>query len=130
MKAVHILGAAAAITLLATSAMAADKPSAKQSCFRSNDWQGWSAPGDGDVLYLKVNVRDIYRVDLIAGSHVRKEPDNFLVSRVRGSDWICAPIDLDLTLSDHEGFRQPIFVKSLRKLTPTEVAALPPKDLP
>ena len=55
---------------------------------------------------------------------------NFLVSQVRGSNWICGPLDLDLQLSDHNGFRQGLIARSLRKLTPAEVAAIPRKDLP
>jgi hypothetical protein len=33
-------------------------------------------------------------------------------------------------VSDHQGFRQPMIARSLRKLTPAEVAAIPRKDLP
>jgi hypothetical protein len=69
-------------------------------------------------------------VDLTPGSHVRKYPDYFLINRLRGSNWICGPLDLDLSVSDHQGFRQPLIARSLRKLTPAEVAAIPRKDLP
>jgi hypothetical protein len=119
-----------AAALSATAASAAADPPAARACFASSTWQGWSAPGDGDMLYLKVGMHDIYRVDLTPGSHVRKEPDQFLVNRVRGSDWICTSLDLDLTLSDHNGFRQPLIARALRKLTPAEAAAIPRKDLP
>ena len=103
---------------------------APRSCFQTRDWDGWTAPGDGDFLYLRVKPNDIYRVDLTPGSHVRKEPDRFLVNRVRGSSWICSALDLDLTMSDQNGFREPLIARSLRKLTPAEVAAIPRKDLP
>ena len=118
--------------LAAASATAgpAESPKADKNCFLSNRWEGWSAPGDGDVLYLRVGLNDIYRVDLTPGSHVRKEPDRFLVNRVRGSSWICSALDLDLTMSDQNGFREPLIARSLRKLTPAEVAAIPRKDLP
>ena len=54
-----------------------------------------------------------------------------LVNRVRGSDWICGPLDLDLTLADdHGGFRSPILVKSITKLSPDEAKAIPPKFMP
>jgi hypothetical protein len=114
---------------LATAA-GAEPRSKSDPCFLSSAWRGWSAPGDGDVLYLRVHLHDIYRVDLTPGAHVRRYPDYFLVNRVRGSDWICSPLDLDLTLSDHAGFQQPLIARSLRKLTPEEVAAIPRKDLP
>ena len=122
----------AAALLAAAGASAATAAPARTSdaCFASNSWKGWSAPGDGDVLYLRVGLHDIYRVDLTPGTRVRKGADNFLVSEIRGSNWICTPLDLDLTLSDHNGFRQPLIARGLRKLTPAEVAAIPRKDLP
>jgi hypothetical protein len=122
----------ASLTLLcaAGAATAAARSRPADACFLSTQWRGWSAPGDGDVLYLRVNVRDIYRVDLTPGSHVRRFPDYFLINQVRGSAWICSPLDLDLMLSDHQGFRQPLIARSLRRLTPQEVAAIPRKDLP
>ena len=105
-------------------------PKSGKDCFLSNRWEGWSAPGNADVLYLRVNTRDIYRVDLTPGTKVRKDSDRFLVNRVRGSNWICSPLDLDLTLSDHHGFQQGLITRGLRKLTPQEIAAVPRKDLP
>jgi hypothetical protein len=123
-----------AIAALAGAAAATDKPASgslrDRPCFASNTWEGWSASADGDAIYLKVGLRDIYRVDLARGSHVRKDPDKFLINRVRGSNWICDALDLDLTLADHHGFREPVFAHSLRKLTPAEIAAIPRKELP
>ena len=116
--------------LVATIANAAPDKTTGAPCFASRDWQGWSAPGDGDFLYLRVGLREIYRVDLSPGTHVHKDGDRFLVNRARGSDWVCSPLDLDLTLSDRHGFREPLIARSLRKLTSAEVAAIPRKDLP
>jgi hypothetical protein len=99
-------------------------------CFLSNQWQGWSAPGDGDVLLLRVFLHDIWKVELTPGTRVHRFPDYFLVNEVRGSPWICSPLDLDLTLADRNGYRQPLIARSLRRLTPEEVAVIPRKDLP
>lgn len=112
------------------AAAAASEQAPGRACFASHTWEGWSAPGNGDMLYLRVGLHDIYRVDLTPGTHVHKDGNNFLVSRIRGSNWICSALDLDLTLSDTLGFREPIIARSLRKLTPAEVAAIPRKDLP
>jgi hypothetical protein len=127
-----LLAAAVFISAVATATAVAAAPerSSPKACFASNSWDGWSAPGDGDVLYLRVQARDVYRVDLAPGSHASKGADRFLVNRIRGSNWICSPLDLNLTLSDHQGFREPLIARSLRKLTPAEVAAIPPKDRP
>ena len=121
-----------AVTAAGAAAAADPEPGQKSSnaCFASNTWQGWSAPGNGDVLYLRVGLRDIYKVELTPGSHVRKDADQFLINKIRGSDWICSPLDLNLTLSDHHGFQQPLIARSLRKLTPAEAAAIPRKDWP
>ena len=93
------LAAALALALAATAARAAD-PEPRQHCFPANgSWTSWSAPGNGDVLYLRVHINDIYRVDLTPGSHAYKSPGYFLVNEVRGSGRICSAIDLDLTLA-------------------------------
>ncbi len=124
---------AAAIAVGGAGAAAADSqkggPAANLPCFFVNQWQGWSAPSD-DVIYLKVNNRDIYRVDLSAGSSMLRSPGVHLVSLVRGSDSVCSAIDLQLYVSDGHGFREPLIARSLTKLTPDEVAAIPPKFRP
>ena len=126
----RLIPAIAAIALGAAAAQAAPGPDAKAGCFSTRSWDGWSASADGDTLYLRVDRRDVYRVDLTKGSHVRKDADRFLINQVRGSDWVCSPLDLQLTLSDHQGFREPLIARALRKLTPQEVAALPAKERP
>jgi hypothetical protein len=102
----------------------------KNNCFVSSSWNGWSTTADGDALYLRINLKDIYRVDLTPGTHARRYADQFLVNTVRGSNWICSPLDLDLVISDHNGFRQPLIARGLRKLSPEEIAAIPHKELP
>jgi hypothetical protein len=125
-----VIPLALAATLAAAAANAAPGSDAHGACFASRNWDGWSASSDGDTLYLRVDRHDIYRVDLTKGSHVRKDADRFLINRLRGSDWICSPLDLQLSLSDHQGFREPLIARAMRKLSPEEVAAIPPKDLP
>jgi hypothetical protein len=123
------IAAFAAAALLPLAAHAAG--ASNQNCFLSRDWESWTAPGSADFIVLRVNLHDYYRIDLTPGTHVRKDPDRFLVNRLRGSNWICGPLDLDLELADHQsGFRQPLIARSLRKLTPQEVAAIPPKERP
>ena len=127
------LAAAAAMlaaATLAAPAARADSPPPERSCFLSTQWEGWSAPGNSNVLLLRVNISDIYRVELAPGTRVYKGADRFLVNQVRGSSWICSPLDLDLTLSDTLGFHQPLFPVSMRKLSKAEVAALPREDRP
>jgi len=121
--------AALVLGLATTAAEAAERQ--PHDCFPAgNAWQGWNSAGSGDVLYLRVHINDIYRVDLSPGSHAYKYPGYFLVNRVRGSGWICSALDLDLTMSSDYGFQQPLIAVSMRKLTPAEITAIPCKELP
>jgi hypothetical protein len=123
------LAALAAVS--ATPAAAEANPTTSHpSCFTSIMWNGWSTAPGGDALYLRINTRDIYRVELSPGTHAHRAPGEFLVNEVRGSNWICSAIDLDLAISDDHGFRRSLIATSMRKLTPVEIAAIPRKDLP
>lgn len=128
MKAIALMAALAALGL--SGVAHADAPAAKpkSSCFFTRDWAGWRAPNK-DTIYLRVNVRDIWRIDLSSGSQLLTWPDSHLINEVRGPDSVCSPIDLDLRVAnDHIVI--PLFVKAITRLTPEEVAAIPKKDLP
>jgi hypothetical protein len=58
-----------------------------------------------------------------------QSPGVHLVFKGRGSS-ICGPLDLDLAVSDGHGFNTPLIARSLTKLTPEEVAAIPRKYQP
>jgi hypothetical protein len=124
---------AGAVALSALGAMTLATPAAAdgaRSCFFVNQWQGWKADGP-NILYLRVNLRDIYRVDLSAGAQQLMWAGSYhLVNRVQGSDSVCGPLDLQLAVSDGHGYFQPLIAKSMVKLTPEEAAALPPKLRP
>jgi len=115
---------AAAMLAAGASAQAAD-------CFSMTDWHGWKAASD-DVLYLKVRLHDVYRVELSEKESFLKAPGMHLVSRAWGSEQVCNPIDLDLKLADNfsPGLATHLFIKSITKLTPEEVKALPKEDQP
>ena len=129
------LGAAA---FLAASGAGAVTTTAKAeptySCFFPNQWRGWSSP-DPSTLYLKVNLHDVYRVDLANQTPELQWPSNHLVAKFRGTN-ICNAIDLDLSVSQSvggrlgDGFNVPLIAKKLTKLTPDEIAAIPPKYRP
>jgi hypothetical protein len=102
---------------------------ASSDCFSSTQWRGWSSPIE-DVVYLRVGVNDIYRLDLLPGSGRIDSGGRFIISEVRGSNRICSANDLQLWTADTIGFRTPLFPRAIRKLTPEEVAALPPDHRP
>ena len=121
------LGMAGAAAAQGDAPAKAVKPA--RQCFYLSDWRGWSAP-DRNTLYMKVRNRDVYRVDLAFGTSQLTSPGVHLVSVVRGPDSVCGPLDLDLRVGDGFGMPIPIRAKSITKLTPEQVEALPKKDRP
>lgn len=130
-KAVTLGFAAAAATaaLSVASVASAKEGEGRASCFFTNSWRGWSSPSP-DVLYLDVGHHRVYRVDVLGGGSRLKSPGSFLVSKVRGSNSICSHLDLDLAVSDTNGFHSPLIATKLTLLTPEQVAAIPRKDRP
>jgi hypothetical protein len=127
------LGACLALTGAlagASQAIGATPAAHTDSCFLASDWDGWKSPSP-NVIYVRVGVSRIFKLDLSSGSNQLQEPDMHLVSQIRGSSWICSPLDLQLQLSDNHGaFQEPLIVKSMTRLTPEQIAAIPKKYLP
>ncbi len=98
-------------------------------CFYINQWEGWKAPND-HTLYLGVNFKEVYEVQLGGRSSLLQDPDARIVSLTQGPDTVCHAIDLELAVVTPPGIRAPLIATHLRKLTPQEVAAIPPKDRP
>jgi hypothetical protein len=129
-----LLGGALAVALLGiagAAAAATTDAKAQSSCFRTSDWQGWRAPDD-KTLYLRVNMHDIYKVDLSSGSSMLTGMDTHLVNVVRGSNYVCSPLDLQLSVVDNTipGMRDFLIAKTITKLTPEQAAAIPKKYQP
>jgi len=121
------LGSAFAFGSIAAAETTPAHPS--NPCFAASQWTDWKSPSP-TVIYLKIDFNRVYRLDLSAGSSELQDPDVHLVSKIRGSDWICSPLDLDLEVSDMNGIRDFLIVKSITPLTPDEVKAIPAKFRP
>ncbi|HVM99175.1 MAG TPA: hypothetical protein VMT68_03090 [Caulobacteraceae bacterium] len=110
------------------AAFSADHTSS--SCFLARDWDGWKSPSP-NVIYVRVGPSAVYQFELSSGSNQLQQADVHLVSRIWGTAWICSPLDLDLRLVDSHGvFEEPLIVKSITRLTPEQVAAIPAKFRP
>jgi len=133
-----IFALAAAAVLAASGAAAVTtegaKPAPTYNCFFPNQWRGWSSP-DPMTLYLKVNINDVYRVDLANQTPELQWPSNHLVARFNGTN-VCTAIDLNLSVVQGtggqlgDGFRVPLIATKLTKLTPEQIAAIPKKYRP
>jgi hypothetical protein len=119
---------AAAVTLSATAAMAADYP--PSGCFHARELQDWKSPAP-NVILIRAGVNRVFRLDLQQGSDQLKYSDVRLVNRHMSSSWLCKPLDFDLLLTGPHGLpHQALIVTSVRQLTPDELDAMPPRDRP
>jgi hypothetical protein len=125
-----VLAAALLLTLgAASTASAADKASTDQ-CFWARNVTSFAAPDDHTV-YVKVNMHDVYRLDLmISCPDVDWNQRVALQSSHGAGGSICSPLDAEI-ISHAQGIgRQRCPVKAMHKLSPDEIAALPKKAKP
>lgn len=119
-----VLAAAAAALLAAGAAPAssADKPKGPRQCFWNHQVNSFAAQGDR-IVNLRVGVKDYYQLELFAPC-----PDVEWTQKIalisRGSSTICSGLDAEVVTPTPIG-PQKCMVRNVRKLTPTEVAALP-----
>ena len=123
----RLLAASLALTVGLTGAIAEAQPKLPRTgaqCFLSRDWSSWRPSLDSRSIFLRVGVNQVFRLDLAYACPTLQRPNARLITKIRGSSWICHPLDIDLQVSD--GFiPSPCLVKALTRLTPDEVAALP-----
>jgi hypothetical protein len=132
MKARILFAAAATAAAVGLAAPAlADtpaKPNITANCFLAHDWDSWRG-SDPNTIYVRVRQHEFFKLELSAGSNMVTDRSNHLLTNIRGSAWVCSPLDLDMSISD--GFvKVPLLVKSITKLTPEQVAAIPEKYRP
>jgi hypothetical protein len=131
----RILLAAATVAALGLAASAfaapafAATPDATKNCFLAHEWQDWKAPND-KTIYVRVNQHDVWQLDLSGRSNMITDDTNHLITNLQDSAWICQPIDLSNMKISNGSVSEPLFVKSLTRLTPEQVAAIPQKDRP
>ena len=99
-------------------------------CFRTADIHGHTV-GDDRTLFIDVQGKGVFRVAMrgscLAGA-VSSDP--LVMEQPPGRALVCRPMDMDLRISKGGGPALPCIVDQITRLTPTEVAALPPKLRP
>lgn len=132
MKRLLVVTSAVALVAAAFPALAADqaKPETGSQCFRMSQIRNHTK-ADSQTLYFSVGARDVYRLDMsgacLAGT---SSSDPLIMETVGGTDLICRPIDLNLKVKTGNVGASPCIIKEITKLTPDQVAALPPKVKP
>ncbi|MBV9512065.1 MAG: hypothetical protein JO303_17460 [Caulobacteraceae bacterium] len=124
-----LAGSSLAGSSLASAQPAAPAAKPANQCFFVTDWGAWRAP-DSRTLYIKVGMDRVYKLDLANECPALLEPNTHLITHVRGTDTICSPVDIDLKVSEGEGFSEPCIVTGMTQLSPAQIAALPKDQRP
>jgi len=99
-----------------------------KSCFYAGNIENYAVANDR-LMYLRVGVADVYRLDLMMDCPELTFRQNVEITHTGAGSLVCSPIDL--TVRFHQiGARRVCPVSDMRKLTPAEVAALPKHDRP
>ena len=131
---IALAAAAALLTLGAGAANATDAPDAKAAkapnqCFWTRNADGFAA-ADDRTLNVRVNVRDVYQLEMFGPC-----PDIDWNQRIalisRPGSTICVGNGMDAEVVTRTAIgRQRCAVRSVKKLTPEEIAALPKRARP
>lgn len=103
----------------------AANPPAKKACFFSHQINGWREDRSSrdNVVYLDVNARDVYRLDMFGPCNGISEAFSIGVETRGGGTAICDGLDVTLITNSPIGpFRCP--VSKITRLTPEEAKAL------
>jgi hypothetical protein len=101
---------------------------APQSCFYASNIENYAVANDR-LVYLRVGVADVYRLDLMTDCPELTFRQNIAITHTGASDLVCSPIDLTIRFRQIAA-RRVCPVGDMRKLTAAEVAALPKHDRP
>ena len=95
-------------------------------CFSIRNFQNWKAR-DAKTLYIRVDPRRYFRLDLATSCPALLSPNSHLITKWRGSSWVCSALDWDLKVSEDpvRGFASPCIVKTMTALSDSEAGALP-----
>lgn len=120
-----------AVLVAATALPAAAEPARRAGqCFNTREMGNWRA-ADASTLYVRVRMKQIYRLDLQGRCSMLTAPGAMLITTFRGSDLICSPLDWDLKVSAGIGSNvEPCIVKTMTPLSADEIVALPKKVTP
>jgi len=132
------LAAATALALTVALAACAAPPSgsaapgqladaAPRQCFRTQDVHGFAAQ-DETVVNVQVGVRDVYRLELVSPCRDVNWAQGVAL-RSRGGSSICTGLDAELIVPSPIG-PTTCPVRTVRRLTPEEAAALPSRARP
>jgi len=120
--------AAACAPMTGSGQLAASESATEgRECFFTRNVNGFSAPDD-ETLYLRVGVNDVYQMQMFSPCPDMDWAQKLAVVSRSGSS-VCRGMDATIVAPGPFG-QQSCMVRSVRKLTDIETAALPPGDRP
>jgi hypothetical protein len=125
-KAARLVAAGGVLSLI-TLASAAQAQPARQ-CFFHRNLNSWKEVGDRQVN-VRVSVRDVYVIALDSPCWNLKWAERLGIE-ARGSNNICTGDTVNLIVPDRTMGPGRCFGRVTQRLTPEQVAALPPKQRP
>jgi hypothetical protein len=129
----HIRKAAlgGAIVLLTAGAAHAQPPAPKNECFFVRQFENWKPGGDEKTIYIRVAGNRYYRLGTANRCPVLSDVDPVMVNKFR-SDTICSPLDFDMKLKRNgvPDIATACTIRTMTRMTPAEVAALPARQKP
>ena len=115
-----------AVAVAVCSAAYAQPAKPARACFSTRQIDN-SVVVDDSTINFRVG-RQVYQMSLAGPCPRLKNNIGGYIMNLRGSDQICEPLDVQITVNDNiGGFCN---AKGLRRLTPDEVSALPKEDTP
>jgi hypothetical protein len=112
---------AAALAALASTAIA--QPPPPRQCFTAREIDNTTVVDDSTINFTVG--RRVYQVKMAGACPHLKDSFRGFTMDLQGSDQICGPLDLNITVNDIAA--RHCIAQSLRQLSPAEAAALSPK---
>lgn len=136
MKRTVTLAATALLTLTAAGSAAValaagakpSEPPKPNACFYARNADGFAAPDD-HTLNVRVNMRDVYQFEMF-GPCLDMDWNQRIALVSRSGSFICTGMDAEVVTHATGLGRQRCAVRSMKKLTASEIAALPKRAKP
>lgn len=119
-----LAGIAGSVALAKDSASGSLAPN---QCFRIHDIQNTVQVSQTRLNILTSDHRYI-RLDT-SGRCFNPPFSDYFVIQQRGSDWVCSPVDVDISAGP-AGFKTPCIVAKLTQMSAAEISAIPKKEKP
>ncbi len=119
------LASFAAVAVLAATPLAAQAAQHSATCFRTDDIQNTKMTPDDRAMYLRSSTGAFYKIEF-GGACPNPTDAPPVLHPINNTNIVCGPAGLDIKIPGAEG----CIPTKLIRLTPAEVAKIPPAQRP